>query len=212
MKSTQEKILKTLLAHPESSIKELAKAVGLNNISIRHHLSTLEAEDLIVSSEERHGVGRPRLIYSLTDKGAEQFPTSYLKLTRRLLCALEEVLSQKELNKLFQDIGKEIASKANINRQDQKIESRLDSLQKILTQEGFITHWEIRDSGVYHLISISCPYHQIGLDHPEVCHLDLALVSSFFPGAVEITSCIFQGDEQCIYEIHPDLIKEESYE
>ena len=80
MKSTREKILRTLLAFPGSTINDLAEAVGINGISIRHHLTSLEADDLVVSSEERHGVGRPRLVYSLTDAGIEEFPSSYLRL------------------------------------------------------------------------------------------------------------------------------------
>ena len=77
MKSTREKILRTLLAFPGSTIIDLAEAVGINGISIRHHLTSLEADGLVTSSEERHGVGRPHLVYTLTDKGIEQFPTSW---------------------------------------------------------------------------------------------------------------------------------------
>jgi DeoR family transcriptional regulator, suf operon transcriptional repressor len=211
MKSTREEILRTLLTHPDSTIKDLSEALGINGISIRHHLSALEEADMIVSAEERHGVGRPRLIYSLTDKGAEQFPTSYLKLTRRLLSALEENFSEEDLAGLFQHIGKEIANNYGISSQDQTPEARLDTLQAILEAEGFIAEWEKEDS-VYQLISRSCPYYQIGLDHPQVCHLNHALISSFFPDQLKVTACIFQGDDHCVYEINPNFTKEDSYE
>ena len=74
MKRTREKILRRILAFPGSTINDLAQAVGINGISIRHHLTAMEAEGLVQSNEERHGVGRPRLTYSLTNKGVEQFP------------------------------------------------------------------------------------------------------------------------------------------
>lgn len=200
MKSTREKILRTLLAYPDSSIKSLAQAVGINGISIRHHLSALEAEDLIVSAEERHGVGRPRLIYSLTEKGVEQFPTNYLRLTHRLISKLKDSLAHEQITKIFQKIGEEIAGKYGFEPKDKTIEERLEFLKNVLTDEGFIVDWEIED-GAYRITSLSCPYYQIRLEHPEICKLDHALISAFFESPVKITSCIFTGDDRCTYEI-----------
>jgi len=51
MKSTSERILLNLLNRPRSSINEMAGVVGINAISVRHHLTSLEAEDLVSSDE-----------------------------------------------------------------------------------------------------------------------------------------------------------------
>ena len=84
-KSTRERVLETLLSKKRCTINELAEAVDINPISVRHHITRLEADGLVNSAEERHGVGRPRRIYFLTESGMEQFPTRYLRLTMRLL-------------------------------------------------------------------------------------------------------------------------------
>ena len=89
MKSTKDKILQTLLRKPKITINALAEAVGINAISVRHHLTNLQMEGLIAADEERHGVGRPRLVYSLTEDGMERFPTKYLRLTTRLLAQMK---------------------------------------------------------------------------------------------------------------------------
>jgi predicted ArsR family transcriptional regulator len=81
MKSTRDRILQT--SPCSANITELAEAVGINPISVRHHLSSLQVEGLLSSEEERHGVGRPRLVYMLTEAGMEKFPTRYLRLTTR---------------------------------------------------------------------------------------------------------------------------------
>ena len=88
MKSTRDKILQTLLRQPRRTINELAEAVGINPISVRHHLTNLQMEGIIAADEERHGVGRPRLVYTLTDVGMEKFPTRYLSLTTLLLAQM----------------------------------------------------------------------------------------------------------------------------
>jgi predicted ArsR family transcriptional regulator len=200
MKSTREKILRTLLSSPESTINELAEAVGINGISIRHHLTSLEADDLVVSSEERHGVGRPRLIYSLTDKGVEKFPTGYLRLTRRLIGALKENMSSTEMAALFGSIGSEIAEKY-INELDGKsIKERLKTLEKLMTQEGFVFEYK-KNKNYYLLSSLTCPYHQIINEYPELCNIDYQLISSFLSTKIEIKSCILNGDECCSYRV-----------
>jgi DeoR family transcriptional regulator, suf operon transcriptional repressor len=63
MNSTRDRILQTLLNRPRSSINELAQAVDINAISVRHHLTNMQADGLVAAEEERHGVGRPRLVY-----------------------------------------------------------------------------------------------------------------------------------------------------
>ena len=95
MKSTRDRILQTLLEHPQSTVIDLANAVNINGISVRHHLSSLLADGLVVAEEVRHGVGRPKQVFSLTENGLERFPTRYLRLTNRLLDQLKRSLPKK---------------------------------------------------------------------------------------------------------------------
>lgn len=203
MKSTREKILRTLLAFPGSTINDLAEAVGINGISVRHHLTTLEAEDMVTSSEERHGVGRPRLIYSLTEKGLEAFPSSYLRLTQRLIKTLKGHLSPSDLESIFKEIGSGMADSYAEELDGKSVEERLQLLKPVLTQEGFIVEWQ-KNEETYTLKTLSCPYYRIGQDFPEVCALDLALISEFLNTAVIVEACIFDNAQHCIYQIHLD--------
>ena len=126
MKSTREKILHTLLTKQQATINELAQIVGINGISVRHHLINLQAEGLINAEEQRHGVGRPRFVYRLTQRGLEKFPTNYLRFTELLIAKLQEVLSPQQLNKVFEGVGIQQAA-------DIKEEVEGDTLDKRLT-------------------------------------------------------------------------------
>lgn len=200
MKSTREKIMRTLLAYPGSTINDLAEAVGINGISIRHHLTALEADDLVVSSEERHGVGRPRLIYSLSEKGVEAFPTSYLRLTQHILDVLSQKLSPAELKSIFEDIGSEMAEPYEFELDRKSLEERIKLLEMVLTKEGFIV--EVKKNGEeYILTSLSCPYFRVGKDHPVICTLDHALISRLLDTPFEVEACIYKGSDRCVYKI-----------
>ncbi len=199
----------TLLANPRSSINDLAEAVGINTISVRHHLNNLEADGLVRYEEERHGVGRPRLIYSLTELGLEQYPTRYLQLTDRLLVQLKESLPGEVIEGIFTQMAANLAAKHLRDAQQLPLEGRLKLLQEVLSREGFIVEWE-QDGSQYRIREISCPYYHIGQTHPEVCTLDQTLISTLLAIPAEKVQCVLNGDHLCTYLIQSATPPEET--
>lgn len=202
MKSTRDKILQTLLKKPKSTINDLAEAVGINPISVRHHLTNLQMEGLVESQEERHGVGRPRLVYLLTNDGMERFPTRYLRLTTRLISQMKETMSGPMISKLFGQIADDLVSEYAHDIKGLSMEARLDFVKELLAQEGFTVDWE-KKGGQYHIHEISCPYYQIGVAHPEVCTVDQTLISKMLALPVNKVQCILNGAAHCTYVVQP---------
>jgi DeoR family suf operon transcriptional repressor len=202
MKSTRDKILQTLLKKPKSTINDLAEAVGINPISVRHHLTNLQMEGLVESQEERHGVGRPRLVYLLTNDGMERFPTRYLRLTTRLITQMKESMPGPMISKLFGQIADDLVSEYAHDIKGLSMEERLDFVKDLLAQEGFTVDWE-KKGGQYHIHEISCPYYQIGVAHPEVCTVDQTLISKMLALPVNKVQCILNGATHCTYVVQP---------
>jgi predicted ArsR family transcriptional regulator len=202
MKSTRDKILQTLLSKPRATINDLAEAVGINPISVRHHLGNLEKEGLVEAQEERHGVGRPRLVYMLTDDGMEKFPTRYLRLTTRLLAQMKESMPAPMVSKLFGQIAEDLASEYANDLKGMSMEERLNFVKDMLAQEGFTVEWEKKD-GAYQIHEISCPYYQIGMEHPEVCMVDQILISKMLAVPANKIECILDGSAHCTYIVQP---------
>mgnify|MGYP001047540661 CR=1 FL=1 len=200
MTSTRDKILQALLRKPRSTINDLAEVAGINPISVRHHLSNLQASGLIFSEEERHGVGRPRLVYTLTDKGSEEFPTRYLQLTTRLLSQLKETLPNPMVKQLFSQVAMNLAEEYTDQLDNLNVEERLDLLKELLAKEGFTVEWR-KEGEEYHIHEISCPYYKIGQDHPEGCNMDQTLISQMLSVPAEKVQCLLNGDERCTYVI-----------
>ena len=206
MKSTKDKILQTLLRHPKITINEIAEAVGINAISVRHHLSNLEKEGLIAAEEERHGVGRPRLMYSLTEDGMERFPTKYLRLTTRLLAQMKETLPGPAVANLFSQVAEDMAKDYAEQMKGLSMEERLDFVKDMLAQEGFTVEWE-KKGKEYQIHEITCPYYQIGIAHPEVCTVDQTLISKMLALPASKVQCILNGAAHCTYVVQPVTTK-----
>ncbi len=209
MKSTREKILQTLLTHPQSTINDLAEAVDINAISVRHHLTNLQVDGYVKAEEERHGVGRPRLVYSLTDDGLEKFPTRYLQLTNRLLSQLKRVLPENQIQSLFMQIGKSIIEEQTETIKKMTIEQKLDFIVNILGEQGFAIEWQRLGDEII-ISEASCPFYHVGQVHPEVCTMDQALISSILSIPTEKIGCLLNGDSHCAYVVKQKDINEEN--
>ena len=212
-KSTRERVLLTLLRRHRCTINDLAEAVDINPISVRHHIARLQADGLVSSEEERHGVGRPRQVYFLTEEGLEHFPTRYLRLTIRLLEQLKEHVPPNVINNLFARMAQDVVQDYGvINKlRGMSMEERLDLMKEILVDEGFNIDWEQKDDE-FHIREISCPYFQVGQNHPEVCRVDQILISAVLGLPAEKVKCVLDGDSYCTYVVSksvPELISTE---
>lgn len=201
MKSTREKVLQTLASNPRSTIVEIAKAVGINAISVRHHLTNLQAANLVSAEEERHGVGRPRLVYFLTDQGLEKFPSRYYRLTNNLLQQIKETLPDTDVQLLFKGMAGKLADEYLPGFQSLGFEDRLSLLQSVLEKEGYALEWIKQENG-YQLNEISCPFYQIGKEHPELCLFDKSLIAILLGIREEDIIHIRKNDNHCAFRIN----------
>ena len=202
-KSTRERVMQILLSRERCTINELAEAVDINPISVRHHNTRLEADGLVTSEEERHGVGRPRRLYFLTERGREQFPSRYVRLTLRLLEQLKETMPSQLVNQLFSQMAVELASGHQAELDHLSMEERLDLVASLLTDEGFTVEWE-QQGDTYHIRESNCPYYHVGQTHPEVCSVDQTLISHVLSIPAQKVQCVLNGDTHCTFII-PNL-------
>lgn len=200
MKSTRDRILQSLLTHPRSTITELATEVGINAISVRHHISSLQVEGLITAEEERHGVGRPRQIYNLTESGSEKFPTNYLRLTTKILDQMKNTLPAPVVEKLFTEIALDMSSNYHDLAENLTLEEKLNLIKNLLSREGFTVEWE-KAGDEYRIHEISCPYFHVGQNHPEVCKVDQTMIASILSIPVEKINCLLLGSDHCTYVV-----------
>jgi len=197
-KTTRERVLQTLLTHQHCTINEIAEAVEINPISVRHHITKLQVDGLVDSAEERHGVGRPRRVYFLTDNGREHFPTRYLRLTLRLLEQLKGTVPQPTINKLFVQIAEDLAASYASELAGLAVDEKLNLVKKILTNEGFTIDWE-RQGDYYQIRESNCPYFHVGQNHPEICSVDQTLISTVLAVPAEKIQCMLHGDAHCTF-------------
>jgi DeoR family suf operon transcriptional repressor len=198
---TKERIFQALRTQGKMTVSELASAVKITPIAVRHHLTSLQAEGMIEVREERHGVGRPRQIYKLTPIALDRNTSRYFQFTTLLLDQLKVHLSPEVVENLLMEVASSMAGEWKTELDLLPLPQRLERLVELLTGEGFVARVESTGSGQYCLTELACPYSRISLSHPEICALDASLISRALGTPVEMTSCIRTGSDACTYSI-----------
>lgn len=199
--STREQMLRALKTNDGATIAELAKLVGVSPVTVRHHLSSLQAGKLVSSrTAKRSSVGRPYHTFHLTDDGEELFPRQYLGLSKRLLDQIKIKLSPEIVPELFEKMAAETLARHQARFEGRSEAERMEVLDEILEAEGFVVSWQ-EENGERVLVTHSCPYRNLGRQHPEICAFDHALISQVLDSPAVKTSCLLQGDQACVHVI-----------
>ncbi len=195
---TRDTILRTLRAQGSCTVKDLAEAADVSPVSVRHHLSNLQAENLVAVREVRHGVGRPHHLFSLTDDAIELFPTRYFRLTNRLLEEIKEHMPGEQVERLFSGVAAAMAETYALQLEGLPLPERVQRLVELLNEEGFEAEATIQDGQVI-IKELSCPYFRVGRLHPEVCQIDQIFIAQALGLPVERVMCLLDGDNHCTF-------------
>jgi predicted ArsR family transcriptional regulator len=188
----------------QASAQELGKALGMSPVSIHYHLNVLQREGLVETQPVRRSIGRPHNAYSLRDSARELFPQSYHRLADRLMSDLKERLSEQEIADLFARIAREIAAEHAVALEGKTLGQKLDALVKLLGEEGFLARID-QVGGQLRLTQYGCPYYYVAERHPEVCELDIHLISTALRAPVERQACVLQGNDVCTFLVKTEL-------
>ncbi len=200
MHDTRRAVLETIKNQGQATVVSLAQTLEISPISIRHHLTSLQAEGLVRVELQRQSVGRPKHVYSLTEAAERYFPSNYRLLAERLLDELKASLSPAQVEAIIDRMAQSMIARYETVQIQGKLEERLQQLVTILGEEGFRA--AVRRVDAYTVLTeLNCPYEFVGQRHPEVCRIDHTIIRSVVGTDVHRTSCVLQGDRSCIFSI-----------
>lgn len=204
MQSTRQEILEILREEKQATVEDLAQRLELTPMTIRHHLNVLQAQNLVVASKVRRSqkVGRPRLVYTLTQAADDLFPHNYAKLAQYLVSEVKETVGHGEVEAIFRRVADRIAREAPPVLEGQSFEDRLDQVVDFLARQGFIARWDKVDEG-YTLTNINCPYRHVSREHGELCIMDTELISQLLGVKPDRRSTQGRGEAPCNFVLRP---------
>src|SRR3990172_12719227 len=110
IQATRLQILEYLQRHGRATVKDLGNLLGLTSTGIRQHLTVLERDGLVAAHEERGRVGRPTLVYVMTEKADSLFPKTYDLLANVLLEEIRATEGNEKLQHILQNVAHRLAA------------------------------------------------------------------------------------------------------
>jgi predicted ArsR family transcriptional regulator len=202
MQTTRQQILEHLQRHGRATVKELGQLLRLTSTGIRQHLTVLERDGLVLASEERGRVGRPTLVYTLTEKAETLFPKGYDELAIALLEEIRAEEGSERLYQLLHRVAQRLAESFWERVQGKSLAQRVEETALILQEQGCLVDWEPRD-GEFFLHEFTCPLSKIAKQDSSVCTLHLELVRLLTGADTRLVRSLLRGERSCTYRIRP---------
>lgn len=205
MPESRRLILIALKENGGLTADRLASMLEISAVAVRRHLDNLKNAGLVDYDEVRHGMGRPKFVYSLTAKTDYIFPRNYEELAHDIIEIVKELYGPEAVEaifaKRFQRIKKAYEPRVNASTLD----GRIEQLVSLRQQDGFMANWQPNEDGTFVLTELNCPIQNVAEGCCEACEQDLQLFVELLDADVLRQDHLVQGGNACSYQISPKL-------
>lgn len=208
MQSTRRRILEYLQRNGRGTVKELGGLLALTATGIRQHLTVLERDGLVSAREERGRVGRPTLVYSLTNEADSLFPKEYDVLASVLLEEIRATDGNEKLHNLLHNVAARLAAPYRDRVQGKPKAERVKETARIMEEQGCLV--DVSESnGEYYIDEYTCPFPKTAERDRAVCALHVDFVRILSGDDARLTRSLLRGERACTYRIRPSARRAE---
>lgn len=203
LKQSRSAIIDLLKVNGAMSVEQLAGELEVSKVCVRRHLSLLESDGLVVFEEERHERGRPRFIYSLTEKARCLFPQIYDEFAQEVLSQLQRNFGDEALRCVLRARADELIKQFEQKLRGQSFDERVKSLVKAINAKGYLADARRMKDGSYRLRQRNCPTESVAVAYSQICEEELRVYREAL-GCEIVRECrIADGERTCEFRIAP---------
>jgi len=189
-----------------SSPDRLAAELGASRTGVLQQLRALEAAHLVRRETVRHGVGRPRHVYDVTESAQVLFPTAYDGLATGLLAAVRSVGGENLVEEVFEARRRMTTDRVRARLADRlpngsSLLDRARELAVIQDEQGYLAEAVLGADGVIRILEHNCAIHRVATDNEAACRAELALFREVLGVEVQRETHIARGDRCCTYRL-----------
>ena len=202
--SSTDQILYLLKTRGTQTAQSLAAELEMTMEGARQHLLALEKNSLVQADDERHGHGRPRRQWSLTQTGHGRFPDTHSQLTLEMIGAVRAEFGEDALERLIarRETDSLHAYRAQLDRY-KTLRAQVGKLAELRAAEGYMASVESDGRGGYLLIENHCPICAAATSCHGFCRSELEIFRrALGPNvSVERSEHLLAGARRCVYMV-----------
>jgi predicted ArsR family transcriptional regulator len=196
------KILKILVGNTPQTVSELIKKTGVTRTAITEQLNELLAAGFVQRSlQPLAGRGRPRYLYSVTDRALMVlFPGSAHLVVPAMWRAIRKIGGPKLIQQIIREVTRELVAYYSEKITAQQPEKRLRQLLDLWRQEGCVLDVSERDGRIL-FQKRSCPFLSMYEAAGDICYVDLELILAIVGHPVRRITSRHEGAPCCSFEL-----------
>jgi radical SAM protein with 4Fe4S-binding SPASM domain len=201
--SENERALGIIKHHGPKPVTEIADVMGVTTEGARFHLLKLEKDGFVESQSVSEGRGRPKQIWSLTQKGHDRFPDAHADLTINLINMMQESLGQDAVDQVIGHHEQNMHFRySQVIDESDDIETRLSKLAEIRTKEGYMADY-MKEEDHFLFIENHCPICSAAKICQGFCRAEKNIFQTVLGDDVQVerTEHIIEGARRCCYKI-----------
>jgi predicted ArsR family transcriptional regulator len=185
---------------------QLAAAIGASRTGVLQQLRALEATHFVSRQTIRHGVGRPRHLYDITEDAQELFPTNYDGLAAGLLAAIDAVGGFGLIEQIFEARRRQAGERVLRQIEDLVAPTaclfdRVTALAAIQDEMGYLATAILEPDGTIRLREHNCAILDVARSQKTACQAEIDLFRDVLGVDVIRESHIVAGDRCCSYRV-----------
>jgi DeoR family transcriptional regulator, suf operon transcriptional repressor len=193
-------LLELLRVAGSLEVSQLADAIEVTPTAVRLRLGRMMAKGFIDREPIRHGRGRPRHRYRLTDRGLELTGSNFTDLAITLWREISSIVNPDLRRELLRRVAKGLARGYIGQVTGTTIEERMRSLAELLAERRVPFAVSEVGKGLPVLYAKACPYPKLAEDDRSVCAMEQILFSELLGREVELKCCRLDGGGDCQFE------------
>lgn len=209
MSNTKAEILALLKRNGAHTVGQLAGALDLAPVTIRQHLTRLEANGLVLAGQRANGNGRPQYEFRLSAKAhAAAFPGRSDRLVELLVreigyldgAALAGLSAKDRTSMVVQRVAGRLADDYAPLLEGWPLQERVSFATEVMHADGGFAEWEQTDGG-YEIRDFNCLFHRLLGEAAEgdVCNWHSTFLSRMLGADVSVSHCPDASPQCCRY-------------
>lgn len=198
-KSQRLQIINRLKRTQGLAVSELAEALKMSYMGVKQHCLDLHQAGYLDTWRRPKPVGRPEMIYRLTDRAQQLFPQTSHALTLALLDAAGKLYGASAAEKLLFTVFHQQAADYAAKLKGDSPAARAQSLARLRDQHGFMADF-VHD-GVPQIIEHHSPILDLLRAYPIVARLEQEMFQRVLQTSVTREESHASGLYRCVFNI-----------
>lgn len=180
-------------------VAEMTAATKVTATAVRQRLTRLMQQGLIQREPARHGRGRPRHRYQLTEKARQQAGANFADLAMVLWKEIRGVQDPQVRKGLYRRIAHSMAGMYGAQVNGATTAERMRQVAGVLGDRN--VSFTVNEQGQLPVLTAhACPYPQLAERDRGICAVERMMLAELMKTDVRLSECRMDGDACCRFE------------